>query len=248
MGGRADFLVYLIFDASTNPLARLSTNGLHSLFKNTPRDLRVLKKLLPKQENFFALFQQAAHQLVGAAEQFVHLVTDLAHADNYAQAIAEHESTADNWALASFDLLHKTFITPFDRHDIHQLTRKLDDTLDVINRTAQRITLYQIQVLPTQFAEIAQLVLSSSIAVRSALKQLEHLKNATTIINLCRSIGEHDSKAEHIMLQGVGKLFAEESDFKRLLILKEIYEYSTQIISECHDVADIIKGIVLEYS
>lgn len=208
----------------------------------------MLKKLLPKQENFFVLFQKAAQQLVGAAEQFLHLMNDLPQAEKYAQAISDHEITADNWALASFDLLHKTFITPFDRHDIHQLTRKLDDILDVINRTAQRITLYQITSLPTEFKQIAQLVLNSANSITSALKQLEHLKNAQPIIQLCRSISENDGHAEQIMLEGVSKLFIAENDFKRLLITKELYEYSIQIISECHDLADIIKGIVLEYS
>lgn len=208
----------------------------------------MLKKLLPKQENFFVLFQEAARELVGAAEQFVNLIGDLSQADHYAEIISKHETVADNWAMASFDLLHKTFITPFDRHDIHQLTRKLDDILDLMNRTAQRIRLFQVKVLPRQFAQIAQLVLNSSIAIRSALKQIEHLKNAETIIQLCRSISENDSKSEQIMLDGVSELFLEEQDFKRLLITKELYEYSTQIISECHDLADIVKGIVLEYS
>ena len=210
--------------------------------------MAVLKKLLPKQENFFVLFQEAARELVGAAEQFVNLINDLPQADHYAEIISKHETVADNWAMASFDLLHKTFITPFDRHDIHQLTRKLDDILDLMNRTAQRIRLFQVKVLPKQFAQIAQLVLNSSIAIRSALKQIEHLKNAETIIQLCRSISENDSKSEQIMLDGVSELFLNEQDFKRLLITKELYEYSTQIISECHDLADIVKGIVLEYS
>lgn len=208
----------------------------------------MLKKLLPKQENFFELFQQAAHQLVCAAEQFSYLINDLSQTEHYASVIAHHEAIADNCALASFDLLHKTFITPFDRHDIHQVTRKLDDILDVINRTSQRIKLFQIKELPPEFSQIAQLVLNSAMAIKTALKQIEHLKNAETVIQLCRSIGENDSKSEHIMLRGVSQLFLEESDFKRLLIVKELYEYSTQIISECHDLADVVKGIVLEYS
>ncbi len=208
----------------------------------------MLKKLLPKQDNFFELFEQAAYQLESAAKHFLNLTNDLSHAGDYAKLIAEHESTADNYARATFDLLHKAFITPFDRHDIHHLTRKLDDILDIINRTTQRIVLYQFKLLPANIPIIADLVLAAVRDLTKALHQLKNLKNASAIIKLCNSISEYDGRAEQIMLEGVDKLFVEEHDFKYLLKAKEIYEYSTDIVHECHDLADIIKGIVLEYS
>lgn len=208
----------------------------------------MLKKLLPKQDNFFELFEQAANQLVSAAEHFLQMVNDLPHATDYAKLIAEHEATADNYARATFDLLHKAFITPFDRHDIHRLTRKLDDILDIINRSTRRIVLYQFKTLPEGVVKIAQLMIKAVYAVQKALIQLKNLKNATAIIQLCNEISENDSQAEQIMLEGVDKLFTEEQDFKFLLKAKEIFDYTTDILHECHDLADIIKGIVLEYS
>ena len=173
---------------------------------------------------------------------------DLPHAEDYARLIAEHEATADNYARATFDLLHKAFITPFDRHDIHRLTRKLDDILDIINRNTQRIVLYQFKVLPEGVIEITELMVKAVHAVQKALTQLKNLKNAAAIIQLCNEISESDSQAEQIMLKGVDKLFTEEQDFKFLLKAKEIFDYTTGIVHECHDLADIIKGIVLEYS
>jgi uncharacterized protein Yka (UPF0111/DUF47 family) len=208
----------------------------------------VLKKFLPKQDNFFELFEQAAYQLESAAEQFVSLVHDLTHARDYAKLIAEHEANADNYARATFDLLHKAFITPFDRHDIHRLTRKLDDILDVINRTTRRIVLYQFITLPPGIIKIAEWVLLAVRALRQALSQLNNLKHATEIVKLCDSVGEADNNSEKKMLEGVDTLFVEEHDFKYLLKAKEIFEYSVEIVHECHDLADIIKGIVLEYS
>lgn len=186
--------------------------------------------------------------MVAAAEQFVKLVGDVQNASQYASTIAEHEATADNFARNTYDLLHKTFITPFDRHDIHCLTRKLDDILDVINRTAQRIALYQFQILPSGIEKIAELVLISAQTLKVILTQLENLNNASNIIQSCRTISEVDNQAEDIMLKNVSVLFVEETDFKYLLKTKEIYEYSTDILHECHHLADIIKGIVLEYS
>ena len=208
----------------------------------------MLKKLLPKQDNFFELFEQAAFQLESAAEHFVQMGQDLPRANDYAKLIAEHEATADNYARATFDLLHKAFITPFDRHDIHRLTRKLDDILDIINRTTQRIVLYQFKTLPPGVLQINALVLRAVRAVKKALSQLKNLKNAPEIIQLCNEISETDSRAEQIMLEGVDKLFTDEQDFKYLLKAKEVFDYATEIVHECHNLADIIKGIVLEYA
>lgn len=208
----------------------------------------MLKKFIPRQDNFFAYFQKAAHELVAAAKQFVELIQHPSQAGSYVRAIAEHEDTGDSVTRETFDLLHKTFITPFDRNDIHQLTRKLDDILDTINRTAQRIALYQFETLPEGITKIGNLVMLSATSIKDILKQLENLKNAPTIIQLCRSVSQTDGDSEQIMLEGVGRLFAETTDFKYLLKTKEVFEYSKSILRECHDLADIIKGIVLEYS
>lgn len=208
----------------------------------------MFKKLIPKQKNFFELFQRTASQLVYAAEQFASLTKDLHNSDQYAKKIAEFESAADDYALETFELLHKTFITPFDRYDLHQLTRRLDDILDLINRNAQRIVLYQLKALPDEIQQIAELTRDATQAIKAAMSQLENLKNASAIIQRCYAISEIDRQSEQTMLKGVGKLFAEEADFKHLLKLKEIYEYSNDVLQQCHDLADVIKDIVLEYS
>jgi uncharacterized protein Yka (UPF0111/DUF47 family) len=208
----------------------------------------MLKKFIPRQDNFFVCFQKAAYELVAAAKQFVEMIQHPSQAQNYARLIAEHEDMGDSITRETFDLLHKTFITPFDRNDIHQLTRKLDDILDTINRTAQRIRLYQYDRLPQGITQIGNLVMQAATSIKDILKQLENLKNTPTIIQLCRAISQADSDGEQIMLEGVGELFAQDTDFKYLLKTKEIFEYSKSILRECHDLADIIKGIVLEYS
>lgn len=208
----------------------------------------MLNKLLPKQANFFELFEQSAYQLESAAEHYLQLVHNLPKAHDYAQLIAEHEATADNFARANFDLLNKAFITPFDRHDIHHLTRKLDDIIDVLNRTARRIVLYQFKVLPKGILEISGFAVEAIRAVKKSISQLKNLKNAKEIIRLCNNISQCDQQAEKIMLEGVADLFSVENDIKYLLKAKEIFDYSMDIVHQCHDLADIVKGIVLEYS
>lgn len=208
----------------------------------------MFKKIFPKQANFFNLFQEAAQELVGAAEQFEHMLQDLSHAEKYAKAIASHESQGDSIAGDTFDLLHKTFITPFDRNDILQLTRKLDDILDLINRTAKRIALYKFENVPNEIKDLARLGLQSTLNVKTVLKLLENLKNTPEILSCCKKISVAESEADHVKMSGIVKLFATENDFKNLFKTKEIYDYSKLITSECHHLANIVKGIVLEYA
>jgi predicted phosphate transport protein (TIGR00153 family) len=208
----------------------------------------MLNRFLPKQANFFNLFQEAAQHLVGAAEQFHAMQKDLINAEKYAKIIAEFEAQGDNVARQSYDLLYKTFITPFDRHDILQLVRKLDDILDLINRTAKRIALYHLQSLPSEIEELAQLGVDSTNKLKGVLKQIANLKNADAILRECIQVNEAESRADHIKMTAVVKLFAQENDFKILLKTKEIIDYSKLIVSECHHLANIIKGIVMEYS
>jgi uncharacterized protein Yka (UPF0111/DUF47 family) len=230
-------------------LAGRANNGLDCAQISTPPlPSPMLKRLLPKQNNFFELFQQSANLLHCGAEQFVELTKNVHHADIYAKKIDAFESAADDCTLATFDLLHKTFITPFDRQDLHQLTRRLDDILDMINRNAQRIVIYQLASLPDEILQIAELTLSASNAIKAAIQHLGNLKNASAIVQRCHAISEIDHQSEQIMLKGIGRLFLEEQDFKHLLKIKEIYEHNTAVVQECHDLSDLIKDIVLEYS
>ena len=102
--------------------------------------------------------------------------------------------------------------------------------------------------MPDEILQIAELTLSASNAIKIAIKHLENLKNASAIIQRCHAISEIDHQSEQIMLRGIGRLFLEEQDFKHLLKIKEVYEHSTEVVQQCHDLADLIKDIVLEYS
>src|SRR6185369_3103046 len=98
----------------------------------------MLKRLLPRQDGFFELFQRAADKLYLASIEFSNMLQNLHNHQYYVDLIAKHEAEADQIAYTNFELLHKSFITPFDRNDIHELTSTLDDIIDLINRIAQR--------------------------------------------------------------------------------------------------------------
>lgn len=208
----------------------------------------MLKRLLPRQDSFFQLFQQAADKLVLASTEFSNMLQNLNNQQHYVDEIAKHEEEADQIAHANFELLHKTFITPFDRHDIHQLTSTLDDIIDLINRIAQRFPFYQLKTVPDEMIKLSQLSAEATNHLKSSIYCLHSLKNSEEIFKYCNEIDHVESKAHQVVLAGEKKLFMEEQDFKQFFKLKEIYGHTKSVINRCQDVANILKGIVLEYS
>ncbi len=208
----------------------------------------MLKRLLPRQDNFFQLFQQAADKLVLASGEFCNMLKHLDNQQHYVDQIAKHEEEADQIALTNFKMLHKTFITPFDRHDIHELTSTLDDILDLINRIAQRFPFYQLKTVPDELIKLAALSTEAATQLKSAIYLLHSLKHSEEIFNHCNQIDEVESKAHLVVLAGEKKLFMDEQDFKQFFKLKEIYAHTKSVINRCQDVGNILRGIVLEYS
>ncbi|OGT37547.1 MAG: hypothetical protein A3F11_02710 [Gammaproteobacteria bacterium RIFCSPHIGHO2_12_FULL_37_14] len=209
----------------------------------------MLKRLLlPRQENFFLLFQHAADKLLLASTEFSQLLQNLDNQQYYVDKIAQHEQEADDIAHHNFELLHKTFITPFDRHDIHQLTSTLDDIIDLINRIAQRFPFYGLLEVPEEVVKLALLSTEATNHLKQSIYSLHSLKNSTLIFKHCNEIDKVETRAHQVVLAGEKKLFLEEQDFKHFFKLKEIYAHTKLVINRCQDVGNILRGIVLEYS
>lgn len=208
----------------------------------------MLKRFLPRQENFFVLFERAADKLELAAIEFSNMLQHLDHQQHYVDLIAKHEEEADAIAHTNFELLHKTFITPFDRNDIHELTSKLDDVIDTINRIAQRFPFYGLQSVPDEAIKLSQLSIEASAHLKRGIYGLHSLKNSKEILTQCHEIDRVESLAHQVVLAGEKKLFQDVNDFKEFFKLKEIYGHTKLVINRCQDVANILKGIVLEYS
>jgi uncharacterized protein Yka (UPF0111/DUF47 family) len=208
----------------------------------------MLKRFLPKQTGFFDLFQKTAENLVSATTQFHHMLHDLPNQQNYVDIIAKYVADADLATHSTYTLLHKTFITPFDRYDIHHLIGGLDKVLYIINRCAQRFPIYQLNSVPTEMCKLAKVSMQSTILLNSAISQLKSLQNSSDISNLCDEIDKCEVDGHLIVLAGEKKLFAEEDDFKQFFKLKEIYSHTKLVINHCQVVGNMIRGIVLEYS
>lgn len=208
----------------------------------------MLKRFLPRENGFFQLFQKTADTLVNSTTNFHSMLHNLKDIQQYVDTIAADEALGDEVTHNTFELLHKTFITPFDRHDIHRLTSGLDDVLDLVNRCAQRFPFYQLMAVPEEIIILAEISMQCSIFLNQAVYRLHTLKKSDEIFKLCEEIDKCESKAHQVVLAGEKKLFLEEKDFKHFFKLKEIYSQTKLVINRCQDVGNIIKGIILEYS
>ena len=208
----------------------------------------MLKRFLPREDGFFQLFQKTADIIVNSTTQFHSMLHNLKDFQPYVDKIAANEDEGDHIAHATFELLHKTFITPFDRHDIHRLTSGLDDILDLINRCTQRFPFYELAKVPEEMITLAEIGMQCSVFLNQAVYHLHSLKQSQEIFRFCEEIDHCESKAHHIVLSGEKQLFIEEKDFKHFFKLKEIYSQTKAVINRCQDVGNMIKGIILEYT
>lgn len=201
---------------------------------------------MPTEGQFFELFNQHAALCVKGAKEMVALMSNIDDLDIRVNAIESIEKQADAITRTSIDLLHKTFITPLDRDDIHQLITRMDDILDLLEDAGQTIYLYDIHHVTPEAKRLAELCLSCAEKVSAAVALLPNMDNSKEIMQICSEIDRLESDADHVMRAAMSKLFRDEPDVRNLIKLKAIYELLEAVTDRCEDVANIIEGIVLE--
>jgi uncharacterized protein len=174
------------------------------------------------------------------------LIDNLADAEIHKQNVQTAEKAADKLTHEAIDLLHKTFITPLDRDEIHKLITTMDDILDLMEDVATAVSLYDVRAVTSEASQLAHIVTQSAQHVQQAVAMLSDMKQSAQILKQCEEIDRWESEADRVLRAAMSKLFREEDDVKTLIKLKAIYELLEEITDKCEDVANIIEGIVLE--
>lgn len=203
-------------------------------------------RFMPTEGKFFELFSQHADLCVKGGEEIVALMSDFDNLDMRVHSIETIEKQADKVTYNTIDLLHKTFITPIDRDDIHHLITRMDDILDLIEDAAQTVSLYDLKVITPECQRLAELCLHSIQKVQAAVALLSNMDNSPEILAICEEIDRLESDADHVMRAAMSKLFRDEPDVRNLIKLKAIYEILETVTDRCEDVANLIEGIVVE--
>jgi predicted phosphate transport protein (TIGR00153 family) len=205
-------------------------------------------RLLPREESFFDFFEQHADVLVRGTAAFAKLCEPGADIAAAAKAVRELEHEADSITHKCVEALHKTFITPIDRDDIHQLITRLDDVMDFIEAAAERVTLYEVTHIISDARDLANVLVRAAADVQIALKGLRNLKDTRTILSKCIDINRLENEADEVLRRAVARLFREKKDDPIFVIKwKEILENLETATDRCEDVANTIEGVVLEH-
>src|SRR6185295_10691281 len=208
----------------------------------------MFNKLLPREGRFFDLFNAHAAQIVEGSRALSLLIASPEASAVHADRIDNAERSADKITHETITLLHKTFITPIDREQIHQLINNMDDVLDLIQDLAESMVLYDIRRTTPEAQQLAQICQMTCDRLKAAVGMLSDLRQPEAILKTCEEIDRLESDADRVMRSAMSRLFREEADVKQLIKLRTIYELLELITDRCEAAANIIEGIVLEHS
>lgn len=211
-------------------------------------------KLLPREGNFFEMFNQHATHIVEAAQAFSKMVanySDVEKREAYNREVDNAERAADRVTHDVNRALHKTFITPIDRDQIHQLINSMDDVADLIQDSAETMVLYDVRHMTDDILRLTDLSVKCCERLKDAVGLIGKVRDAATAeatLKTCEEIDRLESDADRVMRSAMSRLFREEPDVRELIKLKAVYELLETITDKCEDVANLIEGVVLENS
>jgi len=208
-------------------------------------------KLMPKETKFYGLLQQMAEVSIEGAALMIECMKSKSHEEvvEYAKQIKVFEKKGDKILIQVFDELNTTFITPFDREDIHDLANFLDDVMDFVNSSAKKMMLYRPKRVPESAVRLAELAHQASKIVLTAVMELSSIKkNAANIRKLCNELHEIENAADEVYEEFLSNLFANETDNIEVIKLKEIMQELEKATDAAEDVGKIIKTILVKYA
>ncbi len=200
-------------------------------------------RFLPRETKFFDLFADMAQNLTIGARQLRDLLQNYADVPAAVQRIKDTEHKGDEIAHAVFIKLNSTFITPFDREDIHSLASSLDDVLDFINAAATRLVIYKITEPPAEAVELANIILQQAEELAKALPFLE---KGDGLLKYCVEVNRLENEADEIARAAIGRLFETEADPIRLIKHKELIEVLEMATDKAEDAANVLETVVLK--
>jgi len=210
---------------------------------------KFLKFFVPKDHSFYPLFEEDAKNLVKAAELLNELMStsEMEEHERINKEIKDVEHIGDEITDKTYEQLNKSFITPFDREDIHELTGHIDDVVDSINGVSRRICLYKPKRLMSVFSEMADMIYDAAKEIEFCIHCLKDAAaNKDKIMKACEKVKEIEHKADEYYYVAIAELFEKEKDAAELLKNNKILEILERCVDEEEDVTDVIKAILIK--
>jgi hypothetical protein len=201
-------------------------------------------RLLPTDEVFFDLFSRSAANLASCARRLAELL-DHPGDDALLEEVKAYEKEGDSVTAALLDRLNTSFVTPFDREDIHHLAEELDDCVDDMLAVAQRFELTRVTTVPQELHQQGALLVQLADEVAELMSRLESMRDMGPHLE---AIGRLESDGDRIFNQAMARLFSGEFDTLDVIRWKDLIEAMEAAMNAIEDVSDVVEGIVLKHS
>lgn len=202
--------------------------------------------ILPRDTEFFDLFDHTARVVQATAKAYSQLARDYANREAHVAEIRKLEHDGDDAVHAALGKLDTSFITPFDREDIHALLSRMDDVIDEIDAAAKRFTLYSVPEPTPWLVKQTDILNRATALVVEAVKRLRDLRRPEDLHQKLVEIHKLENEGDDLNHAAVAELYATAKDPILVMKWKEIYDFTERAIDRCEDIADTIEGIVLK--
>jgi predicted phosphate transport protein (TIGR00153 family) len=202
-------------------------------------------RLFPRDEDFFALFSKQGALVREGCEQLHEMLTKFDNLEDRAKRLKDVEHRADLVTHEIFERLNKTFITPLEREDIHQLASGLDDVVDSVEAIGSRIVMFKLQNTTPEAMQLAEILAKCGVQIEKAVGSLKDFKN---VMAFAIELNRLENEADLISRQVVADLFSGKHDVMDVLRWKEIYGRLENAADQAEDVANTIESIVIKNS
>ena len=216
--------------------------------------LRWFRALMPKEEQFFDLFDRHATIVVAGAEALRGLLQGGETIEHFCREVARYESEADEVTRRVLTAVRRTFITPFDRGDIQDLTSSLDDAIDQMNKTSKTIALFEIRSFEPQMQQMGEIIVTASKLAAEAMPLLGSIsRNAAQLNALTERIVQIEDQADQLHDEGRKALFLAGRTGDPLhspmhfILGSEIYDHLESVVDRLEDVANEINALVVDH-
>ena len=200
-------------------------------------------RLIPRESKFFRMFSEVSQNLIQGTRLLHDILKNPAHMDPRLDQLQEIEHRGDEMTHGILTALNQTFITPFDREDIHRLTSSLDDVLDFVNAAGVRLRLYKIKTPPSIAAELAAMIVEQSEELAQGVSLLEKNK---LVLEHCVEVHRLENEADRLSRNAIADLFDNEKDPIHLIKIKELYEVLETATDKAEDAANVLETVALK--
>jgi predicted phosphate transport protein (TIGR00153 family) len=210
---------------------------------------RFIQVLLPHDEKFYSFFEESTHILLKAAELLKKLSSaSAAERPTIVNQMHDLEHEGDAVAHKIFAELNATFVTPFDREDIHVLAAALDDVLDYMDGSSARFVLYKLKDCPRAMTNLIEILYNAVVELQRGVSLLRDLRKSDELYKILEKINEYENEADSVFEQAVAGLFENEKDPIQIIKLKEIYVGLETATDKCEDAANVLEGILIKHA